>query len=52
MCKALRYRVLKLERIRIMNVTLNGLERGAWRHLDRVELKTLLTRLDDSGVAD
>jgi 23S rRNA pseudouridine2604 synthase len=52
MCKALGYRVLKLERIRIMNIKLNDLERGAWRNLDSAELKTLLTGLDESGVAD
>lgn len=35
MCKALGYRVLKLERVRIMNITLDHLERGQWRHLER-----------------
>ncbi|KOS00590.1 pseudouridine synthase, partial [Paenibacillus polymyxa] len=39
MCKALGYRVLKLERIRIMNITLDHLERGQWRHLEREELE-------------
>lgn len=46
MCKALGYRVLKLERIRIMNVTLNGLERGQWRHLEKKELENLLAMLN------
>ncbi|WP_408892252.1 pseudouridine synthase [Paenibacillus taichungensis] len=46
MCKALGYRVLKLERIRIMNVTLEGLERGQWRHLERQELEKLLSMLN------
>ncbi|MGQ3481367.1 pseudouridine synthase [Paenibacillus sp. TY11] len=45
MCKALGYRVLKLERIRIMNITLDKLERGQWRHLDREELELLLSKL-------
>ncbi|MEO2202604.1 pseudouridine synthase [Paenibacillus pabuli] len=45
MCKALGYRVLKLERIRIMNLTLDQLERGQWRHLEKHELNTLLARL-------
>lgn len=46
MCKALGYRVLKLERIRIMNVTLGGLERGQWRHLEKQELENLLSMLN------
>jgi 23S rRNA pseudouridine2604 synthase len=46
MCKALGYRVLKLERIRIMNVTLEGLERGQWRHLEKQELEKLLSMLN------
>ncbi|QLG39869.1 pseudouridine synthase [Paenibacillus sp. E222] len=46
MCKALGYRVLKLERIRIMNVTLDGLERGQWRHLKKQELENLLSMLN------
>lgn len=46
MCKALGYRVLKLERIRIMNITLDQLERGEWRHLEKHELNILLARLN------
>lgn len=45
MCKALGYRVLKLERVRIMNITLNHLERGKWRHLEPAELDKLLSLL-------
>ncbi|PQP81868.1 23S rRNA pseudouridine synthase F [Paenibacillus sp. PCH8] len=46
MCKALGYRVLKLERIRIMNITLDQLERGQWRHLEKEELEILLSQLN------
>jgi len=46
MCKTLGYRVLNLERIRIMNVTLDGLERGQWRHLEKQELENLLSMLN------
>lgn len=46
MCKELGYRVLKLERIRIMNITLGSLERGQWRHLSGEELSELMTRLN------
>ncbi|MCP1185155.1 pseudouridine synthase [Paenibacillus sp. 1781tsa1] len=47
MCKALGYRVLKLERIRIMNITLDQLERGQWRHLEQEELEILLSQLNE-----
>lgn len=46
MCKELGYRVLRLERTRIMNISLNGLERGHWRHLDEEERKELFFRLN------
>ncbi|WDZ55834.1 pseudouridine synthase [Paenibacillus polymyxa] len=45
MCKALGYRVLKLERVRIMNITLDHLDRGQWRHLEKEELELLLAKL-------
>ncbi|KQY94073.1 23S rRNA pseudouridine synthase F [Paenibacillus sp. Root52] len=45
MCKALGYRVMKLERVRIMNITLDHLERGKWRHLEPAELDKLLSLL-------
>lgn len=46
MCKALGYRVLRLERIRIMHITLSGLPRGEWRRLSEEELAELHARLD------
>lgn len=46
MCKALGYRVLKLERIRILDITLNGLERGEWRDLNAEEWRRLLEQLN------
>ncbi|MCG7375390.1 pseudouridine synthase [Paenibacillus sp. ACRSA] len=45
MCKALGYRVMKLERVRIMNITLDHLERGKWRYLEPAELDKLLSLL-------
>lgn len=45
MCKELGQRVLRLERTRIMNITLDGLARGKWRHLTREELDELLAKL-------
>lgn len=47
MCKALGYRVLKLERVRIMNITLDQLERGQWRHLEQEELEILMSQLNE-----
>lgn len=38
MCGALGYKVIKLERIRIMNVTIDNMESGKWRHLKEEEL--------------
>ncbi|MNN92382.1 Ribosomal large subunit pseudouridine synthase F [compost metagenome] len=46
MCKELGYRVLRLERTRIMNISLTGLERGQWRYLSGEELKELLWQLN------
>lgn len=53
MCKALGYRVLKLERIRIMNISLDArLRRGQWRHLEKQELELLLSQLDHNEAGD
>ncbi len=41
MCEVLGYNVLKLKRIRIMNVTLKDIPVGKWRYLTSNELKTI-----------
>jgi 23S rRNA pseudouridine2604 synthase len=41
MCDALDYKVYKLQRIRIMNVTLNGINSGGWRYLSNEEINTI-----------
>lgn len=41
MCKAFGYTVIKLERIRIMNIKIDGIESGKWRKLTEVELHEL-----------
>jgi 23S rRNA pseudouridine2604 synthase len=41
MSKAFGYNVVKLERIRIMNITIEGLGYGKWRHLNKSELKEI-----------
>jgi 23S rRNA pseudouridine2604 synthase len=41
MCEELDYKVTRLKRIRIMNITLNGLSGGKWRYLNEEEIKTI-----------
>ncbi|HZG79749.1 MAG TPA: 23S rRNA pseudouridine(2604) synthase RluF [Brevibacillus sp.] len=46
MCAAFGYQVRKLERIRIMNIHLNGLKLGNWRNLTAKELHELQKNLE------
>lgn len=48
MCEALGYRVLELERVRIMNITLGNLKTGTYRNLTKGELNGLLKLIKDS----
>ena len=41
MCEELDYKVTKLKRVRIMNVTLDGLSSGKWRYLSEEEMDTI-----------
>ncbi|HYE81154.1 MAG TPA: 23S rRNA pseudouridine(2604) synthase RluF [Clostridia bacterium] len=41
MCEVFGYEVVKLKRVRIMNVALGSLPAGKWRHLTSQELKTI-----------
>jgi len=43
MCEVFGYRVMKLERIRIMNIRLDGLKIGQWRNLTPQELQQLMS---------
>ncbi|WP_338782388.1 pseudouridine synthase [Metabacillus sp. FJAT-52054] len=45
MCKELGFYVKRLERIRIMNINLEGIELGVWRHLTDDEMLTLFEKL-------
>lgn len=45
MCEALGYRVLTLQRLRIMNINLGRLKPGHWRNLTPAELNGLLEQL-------
>lgn len=42
MCEALNYEVQKLKRVRIMDLTLNGIAPGKWRRLTPQEVKGLI----------
>jgi len=49
MCEYLDYRVIRLQRIRIMHVELGNLPPGKWRHLTAAEIKTLKEQLRHSS---
>lgn len=49
MCEHFAYEALKLERVRIMNVSLKGLGVGEWRDLKEVELTELLKLIEHSS---
>lgn len=49
MCEALGYDVVKLKRIRIMNINLGDLKIGQWRDLTYKELKGLNNLISESG---
>lgn len=49
MCEALGNKVQTLERIRIMNIKIDGIAVGKWRNLSEVELSQMMTLLADSS---
>ncbi|AXY41353.1 23S rRNA pseudouridine(2604) synthase RluF [Halomonas sp. JS92-SW72] len=49
MCEVFGYEVVKLERLRIMNVTLKGLAEGDWRDLTPAEVSTILAMTEHSS---
>lgn len=46
MCDFFSYKVIRLKRVRIMNIQLDNLEVGKWRNLTKGELQELRTRLN------
>ncbi len=48
MCEVFGYRVLRLVRVRIMNICLNDLEKGSYRDLTPAEKKELYRRIEHS----
>lgn len=49
MCEALDYEVFKLRRVRIMNITLDGIPNGQWRYLTDSEVEQILTMCEHSS---
>lgn len=45
MCNAYDYQVIKLQRVRVMNITLGKLKPGEWRDLSKEEVEALLSEL-------
>ncbi len=48
MCKVLGYKVTKLERVRIMNVHLQGIASGSWRFLTDAEIDGIMSEIQGS----
>lgn len=48
MCSHYDYEVIKLERVRIMNIELKGLPLGDWRELSESEMQTIHKMIEDS----
>ncbi len=48
MCEYLGYEVVRLKRVRIMNITLEGLPKGHWRMLTKSEMKFINASISDS----
>ncbi len=49
MCQALDYKVLRLKRVRVLNITLGSLEPGRWRYLTPEEAREMHTLLATSS---
>ena len=52
MCEHFGYEVMKLERVRIMNIGLKGLPVGDWRELTPEEMKIIYKMIEDSSSED
>lgn len=49
MCEALGYEVFKLRRVRIMNISLDGIPNGQWRYLSDNEVAEILAMCEESS---
>jgi 23S rRNA pseudouridine2604 synthase len=52
MCEHFEYEVVKLERIRVMNITLKGLPVGDWRQMTEQEVEQILKAVEKSNSED
>lgn len=52
MCGALGYQVIRLKRVRIMNIHLGSLKTGAWRKMTREEYREMTRLLRESGATN
>jgi len=52
MCEYFGYDVIKLERVRVMNISLKGLPTGDWRDLSEEEMNSIYAMLEDSKGED
>ena len=52
MCDALGFHVRTLKRIRIMNVTLDGIESGKWRYLSKGEMAIINEAISNSSMTE
>ena len=52
MCEQLGYEVTKLERVRIMNISLKGLPVGDWRELSKKEMDIINDMIKDSSATE
>ena len=48
MCEYFEYDVVKLERIRIMNISLKGIPLGEWRQLEPAEMEQIMSAISNS----
>ena len=48
MCEHFEYEVVKLESIRIMNISIKGLPIGEWRQLEPTEIKEIMSAIEHS----
>jgi 23S rRNA pseudouridine2604 synthase len=48
MCEVLGYHVIKLKRVRIMNITLEGINSGQWRYLSALEIEQINAMVSSS----
>lgn len=52
MCEYIGYEVIKLERVRIMNIDLKGLPIGDWRDLTESEIQVIYSMVEQSSSVD